>query len=279
MACVTALEAGRLGGARAVLDAGVHELEAAGAELRAAHASVYLAKVEVAEGNYEAAHAILLRSLRVLDGRDLIYGRLAALTEMAGLLVNTGRCEEAESMLREARILAQQGQDIDAQAFVEALEVKRRLLAGDPAGARSALTEFERLLTGGLVTRLSRIETLGFVAQCEAYGLAAGSRLEVLADSAVRADEPHARFVRAWLAAARALGDPRERGAALVGAAEDIRHALPGWGRAEAALLADWLEAEGRHRQGDARGAEELRARVRELAEKLPHAALVQLAS
>lgn len=279
VACITALQAGRLEGARAVLDAGVRELETTGAELRAAHASVYLAKVEIAEGNYEAARTILLRSLRILDGRDLIYGRLEALMEMAGLLINTGRCDEAESMLREARALAQQGQDIDAQALVEALEVKRLLLAGDPAGARSALTEFERLLTGGLVKPLSRIETLGFVAQCEAYGLAAEGRLSALADSGVQADEPHARSVRAWLAAARALVDPREPGAALVAAAEDIRRVLPGWGRAEAALLADWLEAEGRRRQGDARGAEELRARVRELAAKLPHPALVRLAS
>jgi tetratricopeptide (TPR) repeat protein len=277
--CLAAIQAGRLDTARATISAGIRELDLTGAEGRAAHASVYLAKVDAAEGEYDKARELLESLLPVLERLHQLYGRLDAHLELGHVLIALGRGEEAHRHLLQAQAVAAAGLDSDGVALAAAFDVKREALTGSPRRARALLPEVLRLLAGP-VTPGCRAEALMHLAQCTVYDPEAASEwsgLEPLMGG-VHADL-QGRAAALLLQATRAVRGVAGGTGALLGAAEELKSALPGIARAEVTLLALWLEAAGRLHRGEESAARELRATVRERAQRMSHAALARLAS
>lgn len=279
MSSVAAFQAGRLEGARHALESGIRELETTGSEARAAHASVLLAKVEVAEGAYESALSILARAMRTLGARELIYGRLDALQEIVHVLLLLDRPAEARVHLEEGQRLARQAHYADCLAVLDALGVKQLLLSGDPAAAHTRAREGATWLDSK-VSRAGVAEAALILATCGLYGLPADAGWEAVEARLAGPDgDPVHRAARALLDGRRALQAQDGPSSALLEVAERLRASGVAVNRAEVLLLADCLEAEGRHRRGEPETAAALRKRVREQAARLPNPALARLAS
>jgi tetratricopeptide (TPR) repeat protein len=140
MASVMDFQLGRLEGTIAALERSIEEVRRAGADERAAHASVYLAQVHAALGQFDEAERVLQGALSVLREDRILYGRMEALSTLGDVQASLARYESAQASLREAEQLAVRGQDPSARTLACGLMARTFALEGRTDEARAALT-------------------------------------------------------------------------------------------------------------------------------------------
>jgi tRNA A-37 threonylcarbamoyl transferase component Bud32 len=241
--CAAAQSKGMLAGLEGPLRAAVATLERTGAEARAAHASVYLARWLIASGRLREAGAMLAQAVSVLEAHRNFGGLLEAAAQYSDVLITMGELNAAAPLLTLGeRLAAANKDDVEASSLMAPLQFR----------FACSRQEWDRLASGATAmrdaaVRLGDVEysqlaaltvTEGIVLAGFAPATDLSSMLD-MADELAGSTQPIQEFV----GAVRCLGSDSPDAGAIRAGAKALATAPPGVRQAEWNLLAGLVSA------------------------------------